>query len=402
MSQLKSSPTERIVAKSFLKSKTKSKLSFFKDRFKTLPLKKQIALSAIFIFLIIIVGTTSTYIYQSARKKQIAEFNEITTKIIQLQEEAEAKQIYNADDEARAQLLEGRHLLSLIKTKTRVQKDKKNQLEEMINSSLINLRKEIIIQPALLAGISEETLAKPRYLENTNEKIIVTGAHTARAIIIQKDSVTIKEIATPEPLTNPYFDNENNLFWQSGNKLFVINEDDSITEKFDQLNHAIDYMVYNRRLYLLQPEQNQITTNAPSAGGFASYTKNWITEETVFPLESQFLAVDGDLYIFNNTGSVQKFNRGKSVSFNLKLIDPLLENVNQVWTNDFSDFLYILDSKFGRLVVFDKHGKLAAQYKSDLLKNATDFATDEPNKQIFIITDRGVMSFKIDHIKNTE
>lgn len=389
-----SSPSDRRAAKSILQSRTKSRLSLFNERFRSLPTKKRFVFIALVAVIIIAIGGGGTLLYRNIQDKRLTEFNTTVQQVARLHEEAEAKQIYGADDEARGQLLDAKQLLAQLKSRTREQKQEHEQLEFMITAALADLRHEIPVQPTLLATITEETLAKPRSIGFLTDKIMATSDHTARAVLIEIPSGATREITAPEPLINPHHADDE-LWWQISNKLFTTDEGGTVNERFDQLNSAADYVIFNRRAYLLQPKENQITTHAPRGENFASFATNWITEETIFPLDAQFLAVDGDMYIFNKTGSVQKFIRGKSVNLNLYPIEPLLDTVTQVWTDISTDFIYILDSKEGRLVVFDKFGKLKKQYKSDELKSATDFLISEGSKKAYFIADHGVMEFDL-------
>ena len=149
---------------------------------------------------------------------------------------------------------------------------------------------------------------------------------------------------------------------------------------------------------MLRPDEEQIIRYSARGETFSGSGQPWIKEQTVLPLDARFLAIDGDLYVVSVNGSVQKLRRGVALPFNLIPIDPDITSVTDVWTNEKSSFIYILDAAGGRMVVFNKEGKLRAQYRADALKTATSFLVDEKKKKAYVAVDEGVISFDLIHL----
>ena len=80
-------------------------------------------------------------------------------------------------------------------------------------------------------------------------------------------------------------------------------------------------------------------------------------------------------------------------------LDPILESPTRLFTNDQTNFIYILEPKQKRIVVLDKTGNMAAQYYSDTFNNLQDFSLDETNKKIFLANDNKIYSFNLSHLQ---
>lgn len=394
---IRSAPTDRRAIRSALTLETERRLSFWYRRYRSLPPRKQLVFLCAFALVVIIIGGAGTFIYQRVETKRLATYAELIGRITRNQEEAQAKIIYGADADARMLLRETEQLIAQLPARGRTQKQERENFRSMIGDALAELRKEQPIQPRLVFQITDATLAPPRSLGRLGDTLIIGSVHTARAIRFDPAASTTQDIATPGPLINAAYDGAA-LFWQQGTQLLAMGGNGELTAAFERLNPASDYVIFNKRLYILEPAQEQIINFATRENKFASEGQPWITEETVLPFESRFLMADGDLYVVSTSGSVQKFRRGKSIDFTLAPLDPLLAAVQQVWTSDATKFIYALDPAQMRLVVFDKDGKLRVQYRAAVFSTATDFVIDEKTKRAWVVTNEGVWEFGLTHV----
>lgn len=394
---LRSTSTDRRAIRSALTTETRRRFSFWYRRYRSLPPRRQLALLGVMSALVLVIGGAGTLIYQRVETKRLASYNDLIGRIARNQEEAQAKVIYGADADARALLRETEQLIENLPARGRAQKQERENFRAMNMNALAELRKELLVQPRLVLPIAEATLAPPRSLGKLADTLVVASVHTARAIMLNPTASTTQEISTPGPLWNAAND-DGTLFWQQGATLLTMDSDGTMKPTFERLNPESDYVIFNKRLYVLEPTQEQIMSVAPRDTGFASDGKPWITEETVLPFESRFLVTDGDLYVFSLSGSVQKFRRGKSLPFTLAPLDPMLATVKQVWTSDTAKSIYLLDPAQMRLVVFDKEGKLRAQYRAAVFTTATDFAVDEKTRRAYVAANEGVWEFELAHL----
>lgn len=394
---IRSTPTDRRAIRSALTVETERRFSFWYRRYRSLPPRKQVVFLSLVAVAVLIIGGAGTLIYQRVEAKRLATYAELAGRITRNQEEAQAKVIYGADADARMLLKEAEQFIAQLPVRGRAQKQERENLRAMIGNALAELRKELLVQPRLALQITEATLAPPRSLGRLGDTLVAGSIHTARVLRFNPTTSSTQDIATPGPVTNAITDGEK-LFWQQGTQLLAMDAEGALTPAFERLNPDSDYVIFNKRLYVLEPAQEQIMNFAAREKGFASEGKPWITEETVLPFESTFLMTDGDIYVVSANGSVQKFRRGKSVDFTLAPLDPLLAAVKQVWTSDVTKFIYVLDPGQMRLVVFDKEGKLRVQYRADVFQTATDFVIDEKTKRAWVVAQDGVWEFELTHV----
>jgi len=394
---LRSSTGERNVLRSETKRSIRGRIMTWIARFRSLSPRKKTRLSIALFFLIIVVGGGTTLVYQRVKAHEAATTAELIGQITRNHEEAQAKIIYGADADARMLLREAEQLINQLPKRGTANRQVREQFAGMVATALAELRKEILVQPTLVVPITDVTLARPRTLAAYGEEIMVGSAHTSRAVLVKLTSGTTREIGTPNPLTNAYAVDQT-VWWQLGTGIAPIDAGGAAGELFGQMGNASDYVIFNQGLYVLRPDEEQIIRYSARGETFSGSGQPWIKEQTVLPLDARFLAIDGDLYVVSVNGSVQKLRRGVALPFNLIPIDPDITSVTDVWTNEKSSFIYILDAAGGRMVVFNKEGKLRAQYRADALKTATSFLVDEKKKKAYVAVDEGVISFDLIHL----
>ncbi len=152
--------------------------------------------------------------------------------------------------------------------------------------------------------------------------------------------------------------------------------------------------VYNRKLYTLDSNNNQIYKHNQTQTGYDKGTP-WVTDTGVDLKNVVSFTIDGELYALKNTGEILKFASGKLQPFLVSGLDPVLKNPTQIWSYNDVKNIYILDSGTKRVVVLDKNGLLVKQYTSSEWKNPTAMVIDEPNKKIYLLDSNKILEFKL-------
>lgn len=159
-------------------------------------------------------------------------------------------------------------------------------------------------------------------------------------------------------------------------------------------NAPLTMTLFQNRLYLVDGATGQIFRFPRGTGGFGE-GKPWITDGTVSIEGVVGIAVDGSVYLLRSDGTLTELIQGQKQSFTLDPIDPPLAAATALWTDATSKYLYILDPKSQRLVVFDKNGGLAAQYQDQSFQDAKGFAVDEKGKKAYIVTSSTLERFDL-------
>lgn len=109
------------------------------------------------------------------------------------------------------------------------------------------------------------------------------------------------------------------------------------------------------------------------------------------------IAIDGSIWILQSSGRILKFSQGSPEAFNITGVDGSLSEAISIYTDQDSDFLYILD-KSGRVVVVDKKGNYNAQYSDEKIKEATNIVVSEKDKKIILLVGPKLYSIDLKNI----
>jgi hypothetical protein len=137
------------------------------------------------------------------------------------------------------------------------------------------------------------------------------------------------------------------------------------------------------RLYLLDTKQKQIwrvqmTENQPKPAAA------WLKAPQDSLAEAIDMAIDSSIYLLF-PDRIEKYFNGQSQEFKLSPVDPLLSDASKIYSQAEFKNLYVLDPKNGRILVFDKQGKLQNQIRSDKFHDLRDFYIDEKNNLLQVL-----------------
>ncbi len=127
---------------------------------------------------------------------------------------------------------------------------------------------------------------------------------------------------------------------------------------------------FGGNIYLLDVIKSRIwkyvaTELKTSAGGHGfSERREYLNPDTLPDLtRTSGMAIDGSIFLGNADGSIIRFTQGKENTFVPKGVDPAFGASPIVYASDDATFIYVLDSKYSRIVVLDKDGMYVSQYQ---------------------------------------
>ncbi len=164
-------------------------------------------------------------------------------------------------------------------------------------------------------------------------------------------------------------------------------------------------VTYANNLYLLDASRPQILRYVTAAADIAA----WSAATTYFapgvpPPDLTTVidaAIDGDVWLLRDNGSLLRYNQGKPNELVLSGIEVPITKPSALFTSEKVSNLYIADAGNQRLVQIDKTtGKFARQFKPsaqdrDVFKALQTFTVDEPNKRFFFVNDNKVYAATI-------
>lgn len=146
---------------------------------------------------------------------------------------------------------------------------------------------------------------------------------------------------------------------------------------------------FNGNVYLLDAKNGQIYRYTLNAAGYTPKATNYFPADDLPQLNKAVdMAIDGDIWVLNDNGTVQRFRSGISIPFELGALPTPLKNPVAIFTRPEVDSLYIADAGNHRIVEFDKNGKFVRQFKPDaqndaVFKNLRDFFVNETKRKLY-------------------
>jgi hypothetical protein len=156
---------------------------------------------------------------------------------------------------------------------------------------------------------------------------------------------------------------------------------------------------YAGNIYVLDKGRSEIYRYAGLASGF-SEQKSWLAPGISLDLtNTSGWAIDGSIWVGSANGSIFKITQGVPKNINPAGVNPPLENIKAIYSNEEIEGVYVLDSINSRVIVLDKEGVYKASYFSDKLSEAKGLAVSESKKLIiFLAEENKLYSLELEHL----
>ncbi|MDO8509769.1 MAG: hypothetical protein Q7S24_01350 [bacterium] len=360
----------------------------FKRNIQQLPVFTKIlfliAIIGVLIFVISIVNIRSNRAEAVALKNFTGAAEAVTAK----KDAAESALVYRDEDSALRELQNAETLMNQIDCTPKERITICKALNEQLADLLARLRKTNQVKAELVVDWSThpDSLSKITKISN---KIIALSKNKGEFLIYNLLTKETKNITLEKGIQEITAPKENDYALIIGNNtLWQYNpENDSVTKatfSFPNENYLItSAVIYNRRLYALDANNNQIYKNDSARNGY-SPGKEWVKEINIINGTTD-LTIDGDIYTTKPSGEIIKLVSGKKENFTIRGLIPELKNISEIWTYTDNNNIYILDSVEKRIVIVSKDGQTKNQLSTTDWKNPTGMTIDQTNQQIYIL-----------------
>ncbi len=371
---------------------------------KNLPIVSKIIL---ILTLVLIAAFTISISYGKIKeKRQIAlqRYENTIDQVIEKKDLAEASMLYDDDEKAFRLVKESKQALRDLLNEQDQDDGERIQTIESLRGDIENifeqLRKINQVQPTLIANLSTvgADAEKIEIIDNSvvayseaDDWFYKVDIDTGK--IEKKEHNTIPQLraaSTPKENDKIVFVSGNSGIAEYNKETMVISEKE-ISFAADNVKIQ-DVFVYNRRLYTLIPNQNQVYRHEPTLGGYDRGSP-WIKQNIDLSGAVSF-AIDGDLYVLKNDGQVIRLGAGIKDDFSLKNIDPPLSEPNKIWTYNSVGSIFILEPVQPRIIRVNKEGKLQAQYTSEKWTNPTGMAVNVEDEEILVLDNQKLYRFQ--------
>lgn len=313
----------------------------------------------------------------------------------------EAKKIASLDPEkSRKLFFEAKSEVSLLKNEGI--KDKKLQeLDEDIRKSEESVLKEYRLEPELFLDLTLLTQGfKISLLKADTNNILVLDKNGKRLVKISFENKKTEVVSGPDDFDN-YQDTGlygDNIFVLTSKAIFNVKDNKKELSRNDFGDDAL-INFYAGNAYILDKNPSRIYRLAPDKEGF-SLPQIWTGEgiKVDFTTAKDWF-IDGFVWVLIDNNQILKFSRGVPERVYLKGVYPELEVVDSIYSNDELKFVYLLDSRNGRVVVVDKNGNYVCQYVADKIKSSNFLVVSESQKKaVFSLPDGKLYSFGLKHL----
>ena len=385
------------IANKNLKEKIVSKV-------KGLSLRTKIAITAGLASLLILFFGLSAWQNQIKKTELTQKFEQTARNVEEKREAAEASLIYNNTTQARTLLSEAQALLSSMSADSDQHREEINRLQNEINANLFALRGATSVEPKILGNLETSEAGsqwQDAFIFDGSIYAITNQAnlwnYSELNSILNKIELTKGTSGNPVHATAVkagflFLDGAKHL----GRTNLTTKTMNPVVSGVEKLLSAEDLAVYNDNLYVLTSQAQQIIKMRPQGDGFEAGTA-WITARNSDITKATAMAVDGDIYLIVGN-NVVKFSSGHEGALTLAPVDPALTKPTGIWTSFESKYPYLLEPEQNRVIVYDKQGKLIAQYLSDGFRAGRELLVREDKKEITVITDTQILSFTANHL----
>jgi len=146
---------------------------------------------------------------------------------------------------------------------------------------------------------------------------------------------------------------------------------------------------YSTNVYLLDSTAGTVWKYSLSDGTY-SKAIDYTDTRTISLKDAADMAIDGNIYVLQKDGTVAKFVKGSHQSdFSIRGIPAPQDTIgssDQIFTDDTTNSIFILDKKNNRVVKFDKSGEFNTQYVFDGI-SLDSFVVDAKLQKIWGLAD---------------
>ncbi|MBI4067350.1 hypothetical protein HY407_03125 [Candidatus Gottesmanbacteria bacterium] len=218
-------------------------------------------------------------------------------------------------------------------------------------------------------------------LDTKNKVIYKLEAETKQGDIIAGKSAVKDASAITLHGSNVYF-----LSQEGITTLDLSNKNSkAIIKKDDAWGNLAGLVAFAGNIYLLDKTHNEIWKYISTSDGFTARGSYLNSDVSPDFSDAKSLSIDGSVWVLSSN-DILKFTQGRPDQFTLQgLVDNIAE-ASQIFTNDDTKFIYLLDKGKGRIIVFEKDGTYQSAYAWSGLKSATSFLVSEELKKIFVLS----------------
>jgi hypothetical protein len=146
---------------------------------------------------------------------------------------------------------------------------------------------------------------------------------------------------------------------------------------------------FDGKLYILEPEQQQIMKYEPTGDGYTSTPASYLGQPRAELTQALDMAINGSVYVSLSDGKVLKFADGQAVPFEIHGLGEPLQRPSILAVDESAQdsSLYVFDAATKRIVQLRPDGLFVRQFRAAdaAFDNLQDIVVDELNARLYVI-----------------
>lgn len=156
---------------------------------------------------------------------------------------------------------------------------------------------------------------------------------------------------------------------------------------------------YTGNIYVLDKGISKVYRYQGLGGGNFGDKEEWFSSATTPDLgDALSWGIDGAVWVLKKDGIIRKFTLGKQDAFSVTGLDKPISDATDIYVDDETEYLYILDPKNERVVVVAKTGEFKAEYVNSDIANAKRLVVSEKDKKMILLTGNKLEELEIKHL----
>lgn len=200
------------------------------------------------------------------------------------------------------------------------------------------------------------------YAFGKNNLFRILGSTIENILPLKEDESVVKAIPMEKMKEMLFLTDKGNILSMSKTSVEYAKTEDPLSWK-----KAVDLGIFDKNLYLLSPENNDIYKYSYKTDKFSIPSSYNIDADLKGGIS---MAIDGNVFVLKSGGELIKLFRGKVSPYELKNKPGEFSTVDQVFTFRDVDLLLFLDSQNKRIFVFKKDEKEAIFDRQILIDSA--------------------------------
>lgn len=236
-------------------------------------------------------------------------------------------------------------------------------------------------------------IAEKIYTFNSDSIFFVNEKSQAKNIIsiTEKDSILEKGAVLDSEQVLIFINNKSELVIVDPNKKTYQNIHFKLPE--DDISDISNYKSY---IYLLDRQKKQIFKCPRILSGIGACNP-WLSQSGQDILENPLsIAIDGEIYVLESSGRINKFLRGELQEFELSELSKPITNPLKILTSIDSAYIYIIEPSQKRVLVFNKDGELETQYIASEFSGIKDAWIGIRDRKIYLLGEKKIFEIEME------